>query len=163
MRHAKSDWGADFSTDRERPLNQRGVRSARLIGRLLTARGEEPDHLISSPAVRARTTAELARVAGSWECPLEVESSLYEGGVSGTIQVVAGAPEVQSLMIVGHQPTWSLLVRHLTGDEAEIKTASVAHVALELDRWAEVEGGAGRLVSVLNPRDYFGSGWDLAG
>ena len=56
MRHAKSDWTAGHA-DFDRPLNDRGIRAAdRMAGWLLD---EQlcPDHVISSPAARARATA----------------------------------------------------------------------------------------------------------
>ncbi len=60
MRHAKSDWDADYESDHDRPLNDRGLKSARLMGRVLADEGLVPDLIISSTALRARTTAELA-------------------------------------------------------------------------------------------------------
>ena len=43
MRHAKSDWDADYGPDHDRPLNERGLRSARLMGRVLAEEGLVPD------------------------------------------------------------------------------------------------------------------------
>ena len=65
MRHAKSDWDAEYAGDINRPLNDRGIRSARSDG---TSLGQSaamvPELVISSPAVRARTTAEFAIESG---------------------------------------------------------------------------------------------------
>ena len=150
MRHAKSDWDADYGVDHDRPLNSRGVRSARLMGRLLAARDLVPPVIISSTAVRARTTAELAVSEGGWESELILEPRLYGSGVDGTIGVLEDAPRVDRLMIVGHQPTWSMLVSTLTGEMADMKTATVARI----DRTSD------SLVEVINPRAFFGSEHD---
>lgn len=160
MRHAKSDWEADYGADHERPLNERGVRSARVMGRVLADEGLVPDLIVSSTAMRARSTATLAMEAGGWGSELRLESSLYGSGVEAAIEVAAAAPDVARLMMVGHQPTWSTLVRALTGETAEIKTGTVAVIGLEVDRWARVETGAGRLVSVYQPRHYLDSDLD---
>ena len=72
LRHGKSDWNAPYSTDHERPLKGRGVRAARTIGRFLAETDEEPDVIVSSSAVRALSTAELAAEAGSWRCEIRV-------------------------------------------------------------------------------------------
>ena len=64
MRHAKSDWGAPLGDDHERPLADRGVKAARRMGCFLTDSGSVPQLVISSTAVRARTTAELAAEPG---------------------------------------------------------------------------------------------------
>ena len=160
MRHAKSDWEADYLSDHDRPLNDRGMRSAQLMGRVLAARGEVPQVVISSTAVRARTTAELAIEAGSWGSQLLVARALYEAGPIEALDVAAQAPDVQRLMLVGHQPTWSMLVAHLTEERVEMKTATVAVVECQLDSWATVTGAHGTLSHVLHPRSLAGSEWD---
>ena len=109
MRHAKSDWGADYGSDHDRPLNRRGIESARLMGRVLSAESLAPSLVISSTAVRARHTAELAIEAGNWAADLVLERALYDEGPSGVITRASAAPDVPSLMLVGHQPTWSML------------------------------------------------------
>lgn len=160
MRHAKSDWEADYATDHDRPLNDRGVRSARLMGRLLAAKELVPEAIISSTAVRARTTAELARKAGEWDANLFLEPSFYGAGSRSVIEAIAKAPTVERLMIVGHQPTWSAVVDDLTDRYVDMKTAAVAVVAFPITVWAHVGPGSGSLVEVLYPRDFFGSEWD---
>jgi phosphohistidine phosphatase len=152
MRHAKSDWSADYPVDHERPLNPRGVRSARAIGEALTARGLDPDLVITSSAVRARTTAELARDAGSWRGAIVLEPRLYDADPSVVIEVAASAPDVDRLMLVGHQPTWSATVHALTAHVVDMKTATVAVIEVAIDEWAHLPGGSGNLVQVLHPR-----------
>jgi len=152
MRHAKSDWEADYESDHERPLNDRGVRSARMMGRLLAEEGVVPDLVISSTALRARTTAELAIAAGSWETELHLDRSLYESGPQGVLATGASAPDVDRLMLVGHQPTWSMLVAGLTGERVEMKTATVAVVEVDVDSWDDLPAAAGSLTRVLGPR-----------
>jgi phosphohistidine phosphatase len=154
MRHAKSDWDADYGLDHDRPLNERGLRSARLMGRVLADEGLVPDLIISSTAVRARRTAELAIEAGDWEAELVLDRSLYEEGPRAVLEAGASAPDVSSVMLVGHQPTWSMLVSALTGERADMKTAAVAVIELDLNSWAELPGASGTLTRVLGPRSY---------
>jgi phosphohistidine phosphatase len=151
MRHAKSDWDADYGDDHDRPLNRRGTDSARLMGRILTERGLAPGLVISSTAVRARTTAQLAIEAGSWTADLILDRRLYESGPDGVLEVAAAAPDVERLMLVGHQPTWSMLVRHLTGEGADMKTASVAGVELAANGWEQLASLTGDLSFLLHP------------
>jgi phosphohistidine phosphatase len=152
MRHAKSDWDAVYGSDHDRPLNERGVRSARLMGRALAARGLEPRYVISSTALRARATAELANEAGNWEAALSSDRALYESGPQDVLAVAAGAPDVSRLMLVGHQPTWSMLVAALTGEGVEMKTATVVVVEVDLDSWDGLPSARGTLAAVLDPR-----------
>jgi phosphohistidine phosphatase len=154
MRHAKSDWEAEYGSDHDRPLSNRGTRSAKLMGRVLAEEGLEPGQVISSTALRAKTTAELAIAAGQWDAGLALDRALYEDGPKGVLGAAARAPEVSRLMLVGHQPTWSMLVAALTGDRAEMKTATVAVVDLDLDSWAGLPEATGRLNRILSPRDF---------
>ncbi len=154
MRHAKSDWDADYESDHDRPLNERGLRSARLMGRVLAEEGLVPDLIISSTAVRASKTAELAIEAGGWSSEIRLDRSLYDEGPRGVLAVGASAADVDGLMLVGHQPTWSLLVSALTGERAEMKTAAVAVIELDIESWADLPGAAGTLIQVLDPRSH---------
>lgn len=154
MRHGKSDWTADYEGDHDRPLNERGVRSAEVIGKVLTEEGETPDLIITSTAVRARTTAQIAAEAGGWECEIVLEPRLYGTGSDQVVQVAAAAPDVNRLMLVGHQPTWSILVSVLTGNQVEMKTATVTSVGFDIDDWSELPSVRGSIDSVYQPRDY---------
>ena len=58
VRHAKSSWADRQLTDHDRPLNARGARNAPLMGARVQALGIRVEALITSSALRARTTAE---------------------------------------------------------------------------------------------------------
>lgn len=157
MRHGKSDWDADFDEDHERPLAKRGVRAAKAIGRLLQSMGEVPDLVVASPAVRARSTAELAHDAGRWDCEIVHDESLYDATTEDTLAAVARHGEgVARLMLVGHDPTWSQLLTRLTGARAPVKTASVAAVDLVGCDWTTTAGA--ELVYLLPGRMGDGKG-----
>jgi phosphohistidine phosphatase len=157
MRHAKSDWDASYGGDHDRPLNERGVRSARIMGRVLAEAGLAPDLIVTSTAVRARSTAALASEAGTWKSETRLEPALYGSGTDTALEVAAAAPDVSRLMLVGHQPTWSLLVTALTGERVEMKTATVAVIEFEIEQWSGLVGAQGKVSDVFQPRDYLGS------
>ncbi len=161
MRHAKSDWDADYSSDHERPLNDRGVRSARVMGRLIAGLDLIPDHVISSTAVRARTTAALASEAGQWDTHIDLESGFYGGGPEAVLEISARAPNVERLMLVGHQPTWGMLVNRLGGGVADMKTGSLAVIEFMVDDWSDLAAAQGVMTSLRHPRPYFGTQWDI--
>ena len=154
MRHAKSDWDADYGSDHDRPLNDRGLRNARLMGRVLADEGLVPDLIISSTALRARRTAELATEAGNWDSEIVLDRSLYDEGPKGVLEVGASAPDVNRLMLVGHQPTWSMLVSAVTAERADMKTATVAVIELDIESWAELPDASGTLIGVIEPKSY---------
>ena len=153
MRHGKSDWDASYGPDHDRPLADRGVRSARLMGRLLSSVDQAPDLVITSSAVRAHRTAILAAEAGAWDCDVVTEGSIYGAGPRSVLDTVSSrAGSAQRVLVVGHEPTWSNLVHELVGARVEMKTASVAGVGLMIDEWASLADASGWLDYLLHPR-----------
>lgn len=151
MRHAKSDWNASSGDDRARPLNDRGRRSAAAMGRLLRLTKWTPDAAITSPAVRARSTLEIAVDSGGWDTTVAVDDRLYHGGPDTVLAAVKDhAGGSSRLMIVGHEPTWSMLVSDLTGGSVRMVTGAV--VALEVPEWPSLRLGSGRLLWMSVPR-----------
>lgn len=159
MRHAKSDWDARYRADHDRPLNHRGVRSARLMGRVLSEDGAQPDLVISSTALRARATAEHVVEAGRWDAAIRLDPNLYGTGPDAALVVASGAPDVGRLMMIGHQPTWSRLVTTLTGSSVVMKTATIAVIQFPVESWAEMSDN-GEIAAIYQPRDYFGTALD---
>lgn len=153
MRHAKSDWGAGAETDLERPLADRGRKAAARVGRFLAVVGRVPDLVLSSPAARARETAEIAAVAGEWECAVEIVEALYGEDCEGVIATLTQVPEEQlRVMVVGHEPVWSALVSRLVGGGGiAMPTATVACVSFAERGWAELAPGRGVLEWLVTP------------
>lgn len=151
LRHAKSDWDANYGADHDRPLNRRGLAAARTMGELVASLHLVPDLVISSTAVRARTTAELAMEGGGWVSPLVLERRLYESGVEQVLEVVGAGAEGDKVMIVGHQPTWGSLVHRLTGVPTEIKTATLVVIGLPIGEWSALGAANGTLDGVHHP------------
>ena len=115
--------------------------------------------LCLSPALQAaddprfQLELELARLAGGWNSRLVLEDRLYGAGVDETLRVAAEhGGDCHRLMLVGHEPTWSMTVRRLTGAIAAIKTATLADIELNAPTWDTVPTSNGTLVSLLQPR-----------
>ena len=64
FRHGKSDWNATFESDHDRPVSKRGSKAAKKMGKYLSNIDQVPSLIISSTALRARNTAEIAIKAG---------------------------------------------------------------------------------------------------
>jgi phosphohistidine phosphatase len=153
MRHAKSDWSASFSDDHERPLAPRGVAAARLMGRFLTASGHAPELVVTSTAVRARTTVELAAAAGKWSCPVSDTRSFYAAGPESVVEHLAAHGGPTRVLVAGHEPAWSAVVAMLTGGgRVRMPTAAVACIEFTAGAWSEVGAGAGQLRWLVTPK-----------
>ncbi|NIA25717.1 MAG: histidine phosphatase family protein [Gammaproteobacteria bacterium] len=154
MRHGKSDWNVASGHDHQRPLSQRGVDAAKTMGRFLSSAGQIPDAIVTSSAVRADQTAQLASDAGDWVVPIRVTDRLYGTRPEIVLQEVGVEPEdTTKLMIVGHEPVWSLLLSSLVGGGHYVfPTAAVARIDLPAATWADVELDSGELRWLVTPR-----------
>lgn len=159
MRHGKSDWNTESSDDHSRPLNTRGKHSAERMGEVIRELGLIPDLVVSSTALRARSTAELARISGGWNSRLVLEDDLYGASVSETLAVAAlHGGSATRIMLVGHQPTWGMVVMHLTGSRAEMRTATIADIEMHTASWHDVPQSRGALVSLLQASTFLHTG-----
>lgn len=159
MRHAKSDWGSPSGDDHDRPLAARGVKAARRIGSFLTSAGSVPQLVLSSTAVRARTTAELAVESGGWECPVVTVADFYASDPERVLDVVREtADDVERVLIAGHEPTWSTLVAWLIGGgRVRMPTAAVACLDLRNPEWTSLDSKSCELRWLVTPKALKGS------
>jgi phosphohistidine phosphatase len=162
LRHAKSGWDDPVSRDFDRPLNPRGRRAARTVGREMKAQGLGFDRVLASPARRVIETLEEVE-AGYGSLRPEYDQRLYLASTATLLEIVRGTgDEVERLLLVGHNPGLEQIALHLSGrdgcgmrGEIAVKypTATVAEIELPADHWAQVEEGAGSLTRFIRPRD----------
>jgi phosphohistidine phosphatase len=153
LRHAKSSWKSPELRDFDRPLNQRGLKAAPLMGKFMRKRKITPDLIISSPAVRARMTAALVVENGEFQTELRYDERIYEADVETLIKVITQIDEAaETVLIVGHNPGLQELLKALTGEEHEFPTAALAQVSLKLDKWSAIQQKSGRLKLIITPR-----------
>src|SRR5688572_1999371 len=116
LRHAKSDWSTG-RPDRERPLAPRGRQQAPEAGTWLAARLDPPGLAVVSPAERTRSTWELVAAVLPEEVPVRIEESVYAASGPELSGLVASLPrEVESVVLVGHNPGVEDLVQDLSGE-----------------------------------------------
>ena len=150
-RHAKSDWGDPSVRDHDRPLNARGLRDAPAMASRLRDEGVRLRHIVSSTALRARTTAD--QYAAVFHLEVADEPALYAASPRTILAVAAELPdEAEVAMLVGHNPGMTDAVAELTGEHVELPTCAVAECAIDIDAWAELIEGSGRLIALRTPR-----------
>ncbi|WP_132033807.1 SixA phosphatase family protein [Aquabacter spiritensis] len=165
FRHAKSDWPEGIA-DQERPLAARGRQAAPRMGRYLADEGLRPDKVLVSPARRTRETWDL--VGAEFPAPPDSvsEPRIYEAPAARLLAVVREqAPEIQTLMLVGHNPGLEeladLLVQHGSTTargamDEKFPTGAVAVIDLPIDAWSAVAPESGRLDRFVTPRILLG-------
>jgi len=138
VRHAKSSWKDSSLADRDRPLNKRGERDAPDMARRIAAAGIRPSLIVSSPALRAWTTAKA--VAKEIGYPIEFlqrETELYLASLRDILDVLDAQDEkFNSLMVVGHNPGLTTFANYLVpGITHNVPTAGVVCVNIDQDDW----------------------------
>lgn len=155
IRHAKSDWTKNLP-DIARPLNERGRRNAPEMGQRLAARGVVPDLIVTSPAVRARITAEVIAVEiGYPTSDIEVIEDLYGADVAEVIEILVALDDsVCHVAVFGHNPCLTSFVNHIvTGAGIEnIPTCGVAELSFAAEHWAGIENAEAKLLEFDYPK-----------
>lgn len=141
LRHAKSSWNDASLDDWERPLSGRGVRDAPRVGELLRDQSLIPDLIITSDAVRARTTAEAAAQTAGYTREIVVEPSLYHATPDDIVAVLNTVPDdsAGTILVVGHNPGLEELIEQLSGERHRLPTAGLVQLALPVGRWRDLE------------------------
>jgi phosphohistidine phosphatase len=153
LRHAKSSWDDPTLDDHERPLAPRGLKATKRLSRWIEAYGVAPDLVLCSTATRAQET--LARVAASLGSPpVHVEDRLYHASVEGLLaRIGLVGNEIETLLVVGHNPGLEELCSVLTGSPATMPTGALATLVGEVERWADLAPGRLSLESLVIARE----------
>lgn len=140
LRHAKSSWADSSLDDWQRPLNDRGRRDAPRAGEWLRARSSVPDCIVTSDAVRARTTALAVAAAAGYSGEIAIEPSLYHAAIPAIVAVLNSvADEVRTVLIVGHNPGLEQFVEQLTGESHDLPTTALVELEVPIERWRELD------------------------
>ncbi|MET8246843.1 histidine phosphatase family protein [Streptomyces sp. NPDC005202] len=161
LRHAKSAWPEGVA-DHDRPLAPRGRRDAPAAGRALAEADWLPDLALCSTALRARQTWELASAQWGTPPPVRHEPRLYAAGLPALLAAVREtAPEVETLLLIGHNPGLEELVLELAGDglddtldrlRVKFPTSAIAVLAWHGVSWRALAPGTALLTALTVPR-----------
>ncbi|MEA4812358.1 MAG: histidine phosphatase family protein [Anaerolineaceae bacterium] len=153
MRHGKSSWKEKGIPDEKRPLKKRGVESATMIGRTLKANEIVPELILSSPAKRAKNTAEIVAKESHYPNKPELVESFYMGEPSDYIARLQQIPaEVDKVMLIGHNPGLEALLQLIDGHVDAMPTGSLAVVKLDVSSWEAVSmETTGNMIAFWDP------------
>jgi len=157
VRHAKSDWSLPGQVDWDRPLNKRGQRDAPEMARRLRSRKLKPDLMISSPAVRAITTASvMARELKVAATQLRQDERLYLASPPDLLAVVRElGGDAKHLMVFGHNPGVTEFANQLSASEHidNLPTCGVFTALFHLADWADLRWASGQEVEFDYPKN----------
>jgi phosphohistidine phosphatase len=132
LRHGAADWPDWEQADDERPLTKSGRKEMHAVGELLTALEAKQDLILTSPLPREAQTADIA--AEHLKIRVREEKLLAPGfRVEDLMRLLRKYPQ-QVLMLVGHEPDFTLAITALTGASVKLSKAGVALVDLNLQK-----------------------------
>ena len=155
FRHGKSDWDVPYGNDHERPLAKRGVEAAKKMGIFLHAKNQIPELVISSTAVRAKTTVELAMDSAKWTSKFLLEREIYGGSPDFLLELIHSQDDIyNSICLVGHEPNFSMFISRATNDNyVNFTTANMAKINFDAQEWSRIFFGDGTLEWHQKPKE----------
>ena len=156
LRHAKSSWSETGLADRERPLSKRGLGDAPRMGQRFAGRGESLQRVVTSPARRARHTAELFCGATDFApADIALDERLYflgPGSIEDAIRAQADA--LESLMLVFHNPDITEFANRFAGLRIDnVPTCGLVKIACASGRWRDWKAEACEFVYFDYPKN----------
>ena len=121
LRHGEADWPNWDKPDDERPLTERGRKEMNSVEKRLKF---SADAILTSPLPRASQTAEI--VANRLRVELKTEAALAHGFNVERLRRLLGNADADCVMVVGHEPAFSEVIKELTGGEIKLSKAGVA-------------------------------------
>ncbi len=156
IRHAKSSWSDPTLPDFERPLNQRGLKDAPKMAIWLSTHftlGRVA--LISSPAIRAFTTAEYFADQLKVECnQIRTVELLYHGTPSDYITCLNPIDrDIESVLVFGHNPMLDEISSHISSNMLpHMPTCSILSCTVQSDKWSDISLRDIQLLHLTTPK-----------
>jgi len=155
LRHGKSDWSTNDS-DFNRPVTDRGKRGAQQIGVWLAKNELKPSLVISSPAERAKLTAQkMMKAMGETDHYVIYDKRVYEATVKDLLDVLSYiSKDTKRVILVGHNPGLEQLLTYLCAkkitlpaDGKLLPTATLAHLSLSC-QWRKIKKNTAKLLKI---------------
>ena len=155
LRHAKSSWSDPEHKDFERPLADRGLNDVEVMARRFVDRQRSVECIVTSPAVRAKTTAILfANAVGFPQDDIAANPELYFAGAAMFLKAAGLMDEdYGSAMLVGHNPAITEFANDMCGADIDnIPTCGIVELKLPIDLWSDIAYNSAELVEFDFPK-----------
>ncbi|WP_418641144.1 SixA phosphatase family protein [Sulfurimonas sp. ST-27] len=154
IRHAKSSWKNMDLDDFDRPLNKRGRHDAPMMGERLRKKKSMPDLILSSPAKRAKMTAEsIAKKVHYNKKKIVYDQNIYEADVSTLEDILMDIDDkYNTVFLVGHNPGLNELAEHYAGYTENLPTCGIVSIAFTCKQWKDIDSDNAKLLFIDYPK-----------
>lgn len=154
LRHAKASWNDDNVEDKDRIISYLGINEAKKVAAEIINKNIKFDKILSSPAKRAYQTAEIIKNKTGFSGEIIFEESFYFDYQKEILRIIQDIDnKADSVLLVGHNPTWSKLVSDFTDERVYLDTANFAAIHADINDWNEAVYGIFNLEYVISPKN----------
>ena len=141
--------------DFDRPLNKRGKLNAPLMGAVLKKQNVKPDVILSSPALRAKTTAEIVAKELDYSKEVLCLQDIYEASANELDKLLKTLEtKHETVFIFGHNPGFNDLAYKYVGFDDNVPTCGVLEIAFECKKWSDISASNATLISFDYPKKH---------
>ena len=151
MRHAKAESATIKFSDEDRALTPKGVDDAKKLATKLVKKDIGFDLILTSPAIRAITSAQIIANRLGQKQSLRVEKKLYQADSTALLAIVGKLhKKIKSILLVGHNPELEDFAAYMTGESVSMQTCSLIEFTFELKDWKDFEKVRSVQMKLLN-------------
>ncbi|RXJ69736.1 phosphoglycerate mutase [Halarcobacter ebronensis] len=149
IRHAQKENNDNYEYDYDVPLTKRGIEAAKNLGTLLKRKKVLPDLIVSSPAIRARQSAEVIAKEIDYNKGVMYNEVIYQAYLNELVESISYTYDnINSLMIVGHNPSLTALAITFTNFKTELQMATAIKIEFDCDSWTQIDRNNSRFVEL---------------
>jgi len=149
LRHAKEEFNQNIN-DYDLHLSEQGSKDAKKIGEILNKKKVLPDLIVSSPALRARETAQIVAKQINYKNHIMYNEVIYEAFLNELIESISYTYDsVNSLLIVGHNPALTALAITFTDFKEELKNSDLIKIEFDCNSWIDIDKNNSKFVEHL--------------
>lgn len=139
-----------------RPLNERGLKDAPIMAKILKNQDIKPDLIICSPSTRTKQTLEYFIKELDYKDEVVFEKSIYEAPFENLLKVIKNVDDKNKIVfLVGHNPSICHLTNYLVDENFEnIPTCSIVEINFDTKEWEDISKKNSKLISFIYPKLY---------
>jgi len=153
IRHAKSSWKEENLDDFDRPLKKRGKKNASYMGEMLKEKHILPDIILSSPAIRAKTTADIIAKKVNYSKDILFNKNIYESNEATLHNLLREFNNKNKIaFLVAHNPELNMLADYYVGFNENIPTCGIIEIEFDCKKWQDITPFNAKLISFEYPK-----------
>ena len=152
MRHPHKEVAIPNQDDFDIKLSKEGIEEAKNIAQKLNSLNIKPDLIVASPASRTKTTAEIVSEILEYNKSIMYNEVLFQAYVNELFETITYTFDtVNSLLLIGHNPSLTALTITLDVYRQEIKPGEVIKVEFDTDSWINIDKSNAKFIWIEKP------------